>query len=560
MKSAIKLDTVGPGIALSRNSIINMFLLATIGFGLGTSLLTAWRDAAVGIPRVTTANTWVNFGMIGLMGVAAVFRHRIAYEYKAALLFFVYLIIGVKALLLLGPYSYNAAIFLCFSSMILAISMSQRSSLIFTVILGLLIPARAYLHFSGISVIDDSVAELLIQKASWVHLSIGFVMTVSIIVVGVGQLRLELNKNFAMLEKSIDDLKIANSQLKKEIDLKNAYQEGLVVSSRKFKSLFEGSRDGVILLNSSAKVIEANQAISDLTGYSLEELREAESAAVLIGPSFKKQMSETFDKQIQGEWMPVLMEISIVTKQGELVPVEFNSNVILAEKEIMIISTIRDVSYRKRLENEKFTAALVAEERERERFSKDLHDELGPAFSTLHLYLQTLNKKEPDAEKKSVLSKLCGIVDVAVKQVREISHNLSPYLLHDAGLINAIGTHLTRIRDNHDIKFEFSQNVEPGLKTPHNIDVVLYRIFLELLNNTMKHSGADRVKISLAFSSQMICFFYIDNGTGFDPKQVLAKNKGIGLRNIESRVKSLGGEIDFRYDNGEMFVGITIPS
>ncbi|HEY5748766.1 MAG TPA: PAS domain S-box protein [Chryseolinea sp.] len=557
MNSSLTTESIGFGIGLSRNSIINKFLLATMGFGLVTSSMTAWRDHIVGI---TVTNTWVNYLIIAIMAVTWLFRERIAYGYKAGVLFLVYLVTGIKALMLLGPYSYNAAIFLCFSSLIVAISVDLKWSILITVLISFLIPLRGYLHFSGIYEVDSKVTELLIAKSSWVHLFVGLMMTVSIIVVGVGQLRLELNKNFAMLEKSIADLKKVNTQLTNEIELKNSYQEDLLISSSKFRSLFEGSRDGVILLNSAAKVIEANQAICDLAGYSLEELRAAASADVLIGASFKKQMNETFDKQIQGEWMPVLTEISIVTKQGELVPVEFNSNVILTEEEVMIISTIRDISYRKQLENEKFNAVLVAEERERERFSKDLHDELGPAFSTLNLYLQTLNKKEPDADKKEILSKLSSIVDLAVKQVREISHNLSPYVLRDAGLVDAIATHLAKIKDNNALQFEFSQDLESNVKIPHNVDVVLYRVFLELLNNTIKHSGASKIKISLECSAQMISFFYIDNGRGFDPTHALENKTGIGLRNIESRVKSLGGKIDFRYDHKEMIIGITIPA
>lgn len=556
MNSSIKSESLDFGIGLSRNSIIDKFLLATIGFGLGAGSITAWRDHVVGIPSV---NTWVNFCMLGIMAITWLFRNKVAYGFKASVLFLVYMIIGVKALFLVGPYSYNATLFLSFSSLILAISMKLKWSILLTLLMCLLIPIRGYLHFSGIYPVDVNVARLLIEKSSWVHLSTGFILTMSIIIIGVGQLRLELNKNFAMLEKSIDDLKTVNRQLTNEIELKNSYHENLLISSSKFRSLFEGSRDGVILLNSAAKVLEANQAICELAGYSLDELRAAESAAIVIATPFKKSMRETFDKQIHGEWMPVLTEISIITKSGELVPVEFNSNVILTDDEVMIISTIRDISYRKQLENEKFNASLIAEERERERFSKDLHDDLGPVFSTLNLYLQTLSKRESDADTRAILDKLSSIVDGAVKQVREISHNLSPYLLRDAGLVNAMSTHLAKISDNNALQIEFMQNTEHGWKTSQNVEVVLYRIFLELLNNTIKHAAADKVKISLEASSQMLCFIYIDNGRGFEPSHELENKSGIGLKNIESRVKSLGGNIDFKYDNQEMIIHITIP-
>jgi len=551
-------ETIDHGLGLSRNSIIDKFILASSLFGLLYMGVTLWRDLYVGI---LSTNSIINLITAIIPTCLWFVRHQVDFGSKAAILFSAYLVTGVKSIFIFGTSSNSTLIFLCFCTIILALSVEFKWSVVLCVVLSLVIPFRAYLHFSEIYPIDFSTIDKVTSNStSWLQLYVTFVLTAAIVIFGTSQLRLEVNKYISLLQKSISKLESVNFQLTSEIELKNAYQDDLLVSSRKFESLFESSRDGVLLLNSKAKVIEANSAICEIVGYSLEDLRHANSIFELIDSPFLKAMEERFQKQVRGEWKPVLMETTLKRKDGQTVPVEINSNVILTDEEVLVIGTVRDISFRKQLENEKFNAALEAEERERSRFSKDLHDDLGPAFSTLNLYLQTLSKKESDAGKKEILDKLSDIVDLAVKQVREISHNLSPYLLKDAGLVKAIATHLTKIKDNEALQVEFVQQLEVNVKTPHNVEIVLYRIFLELLNNTIKHSGADKIKISIACSSRKFCFVYIDNGKGFDLDHELESKSGIGLRNIENRVKSLGGTIDFIYQNNEMITDITIPA
>ncbi len=88
---------------------------------------------------------------------------------------------------------------------------------------------------------DVSVVQISAEKpASWLQLYITFILVAAIVIVGTGTLRLEVNKYIALLHKSIGDLELTNKQLKQEIDLKNAYEEELLVSSKKFQGLFDG--------------------------------------------------------------------------------------------------------------------------------------------------------------------------------------------------------------------------------------------------------------------------------------------------------------------------------
>jgi PAS domain S-box-containing protein len=382
-----------------------------------------------------------------------------------------------------------------------------------------------------------------------------YFLTAFIIAMGVGQLRVELNKNFGLLRLAVRDLEEANKNLKKEIELKNAYAEDLFVSNKKFQGLFEGSRDGVLLLNSDAHIIEANPAALEMSGYTLEELKTT-NIFELVEESYRRIALDRFQRNIEGDILRGLTEVHIISKDGTIIPVEINSNLILAEDELMVLSTVRDISYRKIAENEKFNAALTAEENERERFSKDLHDDLGPVFSTLNLYLQTLSTKESDPAKKDILNNLSSIVDSAVKQVREISHNLSPYLLRDAGLVEAIRTHLKKYSTS-GIDAQLDMRNEDGSIIPHPIEIVLYRVFLELLNNTLKHAQANKIRIELSWSPKEIIFNYADNGIGFTRSE--EPSSGIGLKNIENRVKAMNGSLKFVNEVNGMAALVRIP-
>jgi PAS domain S-box-containing protein len=544
-------QNVDENVTVSRHSILNKFLLATVAFGMVTALVTLWRDFSVGI---FLNNSLMNLALVAMLAVIWFWRNRLSVITKSLFLFFSFLFVATKNLFLFGPHN-AGIIYLGFACMILALILDIRWTLIISLLISLVIPIRAYLHLANIYPVNQDFEGLLSSVSIWAANYATFILAGFIIAFAMGQLRLELNKNFGLLRQAVGDLESANEKLKAEIELKNAYEEDLLISNRKFEGLFEGSRDGVLLMNSNAHIIEANAAAIEMSGYSIKELKSI-GIFNLVEESYREIARERFEKNMQGEIQPGMTEVEILSKDGKIVPVEINSNLIVADDDLMVLSTVRDISYRKLAENEKFNAALAGEERERERFSKDLHDDLGPVFSTLNLYLQTLSSKESDASKKEILNNLSGIVDAAVKQVREISHNLSPYLLRDAGLVEAIRTHLKKFAFN-GVDAQLETQAGEVSHIPQPVEVVLYRVFLELLNNTMKHAQANKIRIQLSHSSKEVIFNFTDNGKGFDPLQQL--NTGIGLKNIENRVKALNGSLKFQNIENGMTAFVKIP-
>lgn len=186
------------------------------------------------------------------------------------------------------------------------------------------------------------------------------------------------------------------------------------------------------------------------------------------------------------------------------------------------------------LENEKENIALRSlmsgEEQERSRIAKELHDGLGGLLAAAKMH----------ASKKNNDDKVIELLDTASRESRRISHNLLPESLIKKGLDKALHDFVNSINDSDLLKTDYqSINLEENL--PQSLQLSVYRIIQELINNIIKHSGATEALIQLQQEHKKLIITVEDNGKGFSHQQV---NKGIGLQNIESRLSLLKGKLE----------------
>lgn len=210
---------------------------------------------------------------------------------------------------------------------------------------------------------------------------------------------------------------------------------------------------------------------------------------------------------------------------------------------------------KKNLEKEIIRAVIVAEEKERERLSKELHDELGPLLSTIKLYVNELLSDDPDPKVKEEISQYAlELIDDAINTTRNISNNLMPRVLSDYGLIKGVDSFCKRVSAGSKVKIAFDHgNYE---KHEQTIELIIYRVINELINNTIKHAQAKKILIILNQTDKHISINYFDDGIGFELDQILNDPKtGMGLRNIFSRIKSVDGTFTFTSRKGQ---GISI--
>ncbi|MBS2097863.1 sensor histidine kinase [Carboxylicivirga linearis] len=212
---------------------------------------------------------------------------------------------------------------------------------------------------------------------------------------------------------------------------------------------------------------------------------------------------------------------------------------------------------RKDNETKVLSAILQTEEKERKHFSKELHDGLGPILSSIKMLLSALNIESIDNENKEILQRTEKTVDHAILTTKEISNYLNPQVLERFGLKKALKTFTDGIEATKKLRIKTNINL-PDSTIDYNITLILYRVYCELITNTIKHAEANEASITILHFNDKITAVYEDNGTGFVIKNSTAK--GSGILNMKSRIKSVNGRFTLSSSPGNgIFVKIEIP-
>jgi signal transduction histidine kinase len=185
---------------------------------------------------------------------------------------------------------------------------------------------------------------------------------------------------------------------------------------------------------------------------------------------------------------------------------------------------------------------LQGEETERSRLARDLHDGLGGLLSGVKLTLSNI-KGNVVLSSESVIQydKALAMLDSSIKELRRVAHNMMPESLVKFGLKDALGDFCNNL-ENKQIPINYQCFGEESRFDP-KIEISLYRIAQELINNAFKHSQATELLVQLVQEKDRVNLTVQDNGKGFDPV-ILKTSKGAGIANIRSRVESLRGRLD----------------
>ena len=184
------------------------------------------------------------------------------------------------------------------------------------------------------------------------------------------------------------------------------------------------------------------------------------------------------------------------------------------------------------------TAVLRTEEKARSSFSMELHDGLCPLLSSARMSLSSLSREERSADQREIIDNTTYVIDEAIRSLREISNNLSPHVLNDFGLARGVQNFIDKSAAMHDAKIRFTTNLRTE-RYDTDIEVILYRVICELINNSLKHAACTSINLSLSQNGSELALDYTDDGRGFNPQAMM--DCGMGLSNISSRINSLGG-------------------
>ncbi|NQU84215.1 MAG: hypothetical protein HQ541_00490 [Mariniphaga sp.] len=192
------------------------------------------------------------------------------------------------------------------------------------------------------------------------------------------------------------------------------------------------------------------------------------------------------------------------------------------------------------------------ENKERKRIAADLHDGLGSLLSSISLYTKLLEKDFIFNEKTNhKLSKVKQLSDMALESLEGAINNLNPSILNIHGLTESLEIICSKMNDIGNIYFHVeSQSFNVSIS--ENMEIAIYRICNELINNTLKHSYANEAKIELFNKKKKVFLYYSDNGVGFNPLlDYSANGEKTGLNNMINRVESLGGTYSIKSEHGK---------
>jgi len=192
---------------------------------------------------------------------------------------------------------------------------------------------------------------------------------------------------------------------------------------------------------------------------------------------------------------------------------------------------------------------LQGEETERSRLARDLHDGLGGLLSGIKLTLANMKGNViVSSENMELYNKALGLLDSSIIELRRVAHNMMPEALVKFGLKDALDDFCNGL-NNHQINIKF-QYFGTDTRYDSKIEISLYRIAQELINNAMKHAQASELIIQLIFDKKRLHLTVQDNGRGFNIN-VLKMSKGAGIANIKSRVESLNGRFELTSEPGK---------
>jgi signal transduction histidine kinase len=187
---------------------------------------------------------------------------------------------------------------------------------------------------------------------------------------------------------------------------------------------------------------------------------------------------------------------------------------------------------------EMYSSIILAEEKERERLSRDVHDELGGLITSSRLTLESIYLEDKDSETIEKVNRIISILEMASLSARNASLELSPIALQNFGLKGALDT-FPNLYTSHNAKFDINCNVE---NLNSSVEIGIFRIISEIINNSIKYSQANDIYVKVYIDAHDDLILEIgDNGIGFELDSISEKSNG--LRNISNRCKVLNGRL-----------------
>jgi PAS domain S-box-containing protein len=338
-------------------------------------------------------------------------------------------------------------------------------------------------------------------------------------------------------------------------------------SEERYRELFENDKDAIYVHDLNGVYRSVNRAAERLSGYSREEIL-GKHFRDFVSPEYLGQVGETFGKKLE-EMGETNYEIEIIRRDGARVPVEVSSRLIHENGvAIGVQGSARDITERKRAQEALLTYSrllLEAQEAERGRIARELHDQIGQMLTALKLNLHAIQSARNEGEASLLIADNLKMLDDALEQVRDLSVDLRPLLLDDLGLVTALRWFVDHQAKRRNVRAEFTtDSLDPDLRFAAELETACFRIAQEALTNVARHARAKTVTVRLSRNRNYLILLIEDDGVGFDIDALQRHgpaNATLGLRGMQERAHAVGGriKIDSATDKGtQVFVELPI--
>ena len=327
-------------------------------------------------------------------------------------------------------------------------------------------------------------------------------------------------------------------------------EETLRRSENRYHSLFDQASDAIFLYNLNGDLIIANTAMTELSGYSIQELSKMKLSDILTGQSYKIAMAHLKKSK---QFLPRRDEFQLIRKDNSQRTIEVVSS-LYEEAEAPIIQAIaRDMTTQKRIqENLQAYAnqAIMAQEEERKRIARELHDETAQALASLGMDIGALagNSSISPARFSRNLKIMRAKAEAILEGVRSLSKALRPPMLEEFGLLSTLKGLVRELGEQQKIAAWFNVEGTPQRLAP-DIEITMYRIAQEALSNIGKHGKAGECSLVMRYYPKKVVLKIYDNGRGFvipEPIDDLAQSGKLGLAGMQERAKLIGGKLTIK--------------
>jgi len=393
----------------------------------------------------------------------------------------------------------------------------------------------------------------------------------------------------------------------RDITARKRAEERLRVSEERFRATFEQANVGIVQLSSDGKLLMVNPGFCKIVGYTETECQHLTVKDVTHPDDYEFEEAET-RRLLSGEISGYSIEKRYLHKSGSIVWGQMTASLVrrASGEPFYTLAIIEDITERKRAEEElkkineqlegrvsERTAALsetndvlqeevrerrrieaervellrrviFAQEDERRRIAREMHDQFGQGLSALTLKLAALKEESGEQVKlREQLETLEAVANQLDSDVDFLVWELRPTVLDDLGLPAALKAHVQNWSKHFDTPAELHVSGMKQIRLTGEIETVLYRITQEALNNTAKYARAGKVDIILEHRNRHVSLIIEDDGVGFDDAQAFGLNeKGLGLIGMRERAALVGGtaEIESHPNEGTtVFIRIPFP-